>query len=228
MASHSKRRACRNVDFKMIDLLEELKYENLVDEEKSEKGEFFDASVIQRPELKDGLLMTKVHYEGYGQEYDEWIPVTDVIGHIHVEPSDFPPVATYDLHRIKIKIKENLLLTRRMDTLTNIEESISIHTWSALSPHLQIVKKYPKRPTVFTIDQHKFGKLLGDESYFRRIVNEAGDIAQINNNTLQIAALSKRPLVDFEEVSGKLVKNPINRGIFLRISFVVEHSKYFD
>ena len=85
-----------SVDFKTIDLLEELKYENLVDEEKSEKGEFFDASVIQRPELKDGLLMTKVHYEGYGQEYDEWIPVTDVIGHIRVEPSDFPPVAGAD------------------------------------------------------------------------------------------------------------------------------------
>ena len=116
MASNSKRRVCRNVDFKTINLLEHLKYENLLDEEKSEKGEFFNAIVVQKPELKDGLLTTKVHYEGYGHEYDEWVPPTDVIGQIRVEPSDFSPVATYDLHRIKITIKEILLLNRRMDT----------------------------------------------------------------------------------------------------------------
>ena len=144
--------------------------------------------------------MTKVHYEGYGQEYDEWIPVTDVVGQIHVEPSDFPPGTTYDLHRIKIKIKENLLLTHRMDTLTNIKESISIHTWSTLSPHMHILKKYPAHPTVITIDQDKFGTLLGHESYFCRIVNEARDIAQINKKMLQIAVLSKRPLVDLKKV----------------------------
>ena len=73
-----------------------------------------------------------------GQEYDEWIPVTDVIGQIHVEPSDVLPVATYDLHRIKIKIKENMLLTCRIDTLINIKELISIHFWSSLSPQLEM------------------------------------------------------------------------------------------
>ena len=93
---------------------------------------------------------------------------------------------------------------------------------------MHILKKYPAHHTVITIDQDTFGTLLGHDSYFCRIVDEARDIAQINKKMLQIAVLSKRPLVDFEEVNGKLVKNPINRGIYLRISFVVEHSMYFD
>ena len=93
-----------------------------------------------------------------------------------------------------------------MDTLAYIENSISIATWSTLSPYLQIVKKFPKRPTVFTIDRETFGKIFGDEFWYCRILNEAGDIAKINFGTLQIVVFNKKPLIDYREVAGRLVK----------------------
>ena len=143
MARQTKKRAAGIVDFKSIDLIEDLKFENIMGEEHSEKGDFFGVTLSGKPESKEGVLMSKVLYEGYSEKYDEWIPVTDVIGKVRVEPSDFPPVAVYDLHRIKILIKENLHLNCRMDTLAYIENSISIPTWSTLLPYLQIVKKFP-------------------------------------------------------------------------------------
>ena len=85
MARQTKKRASSRVDFKSIDLIEDLKFENIMGEEHNEKGDFFSVILSGKPESKEGVLMSQVHYEGYSEKYDEWIPVTDVIGKVRCQ-----------------------------------------------------------------------------------------------------------------------------------------------
>ena len=89
----------------------------------------------------------------------------------------------------------------------------------------EIIKLFPKRATIYTTDEGSLSDLFHDDFWFHRILNEAGDIAQINMNTLQLLCTCKKSIKEYVEKDGKLVLNEIESGLNLKLQFVIEHNK---
>jgi len=69
--------------------------------------------------------------------------------------------------------------------------------------------------------------LFHDNYFLRRSANEAGDIAQINKNTLQVLCTCKKSVKKYVEKDGKLLLNEVESGLNSRLQFVIEHNKYY-
>lgn len=93
---------------------------------------------------------------------------------------------------------------------------------------MDIVKVFKKQPTIYNTSKEKMALVLQDESWSHRIINEAGDVANVNMTSFQISCYTKKPILDFREEAGRLVPSPVCRGLFIKIKFMVEHSKHFE
>ena len=127
-----------------------------------------------------------------------------------------------------MRIKENLSLTRKTATKVDIDEAISHETCCVVSACLTPLRLCRKRPTIYSCSHEKLSDLLKDPRWSHRVINEAGDVARVNMNTLQIVCYVKKPITDFVEEGGKLALSPISRGLYLKISFAIYHTKYFE
>lgn len=167
-----------------------------------------------------------VHYVRYSNEFDEWVPISEIINKSSsVNPADILPVSINDFSILRHRIKESLTLYHRMDTRISLIQPITMQTWSVLSPQLEILKVFPKNPTVYTADKQALSNLLNDKFWYRRIINEAGDKASINMKTLQLSCTNKKPIQDYTEKD----ENSFHEsGLHLKLQFVIEHNKYFS
>ena len=224
-----KRRAADAVDFKSMELANILQFESKVKEkEKLDRGvKFYDVEAVSDPVVVDGVLKRKVKYVGYGREHDEWLPVSDIRSKTEGDIASFSPLVLADLGRLKLRIKETLSLRRRTSTKVDIDKSISHETWCVVSACLTPLRLFKKRPTVYSCSDEKLSNLFKDPTWSRRVINDAGDVARVNMNTLQIVGYVKKPITDFVEEGGMLALSPISRGLSLKISFAIDHTKYF-
>ena len=230
MADRKKRRAAAAVDFKSLELANILQFEKKVKEKEKLGGgvQFYDVEAVSDPVVVDGVLKRKVKYVGYGREHDEWLPVSDIRSKTEGDIASSSPLVLADLGRLKLRIKENLSLTRKTATKVDIDEAISHETWCVVSACLTPLRLFRKRPTIYSCSHEKLSDLFKDPRWSRRVINEAGDVARVNMNTLQIVCYVKKPITDFEEEGGKLALSPISRGLYLKISFAIDHTKYFE
>ena len=228
MAQGRVQRAASKVDFKSLALAERLMTSGLRKKDKRNNSRFYDIELISKePQVIDGVLKKKVHYVGYSHDFDEWVPVNEIINTSPlILPGVMSDVAIHDLSILRFRIKESLYLKRRMDTKIILNQAISLQTWGVLSPRLKIIKVFPKRATIYTTDEGSLSDLFHDDFWFRRILNEAGDIAQINMNTLQLLCTCKKSIKEYVEKDGKLVFNEIESGLNLKLQYVIEHNKY--
>jgi len=229
MAGSCGKRKCLNNDYKSIELAQKLCIDAAMKKESDRSCQrgFFDVEIIDSRTV-DGVIEKKVRYVGYGEKYDEWLPAYEVVRTSRLEPKKFSQVVKADLARIRIRIKEGLSLSRRMDTIREVNEIVMPETWEVFSGYLEKSKVFPKLPTVFSATEESMSALLNDKSWGKRIINCNGDTAAINMATLQVTAYSRKPLPDYCEINGALVLYPISRGINMKFRFVVESVKHFS
>jgi len=230
MADQKKRRAVAAIDFKSLELAYTLQFGNKEKKEEKMDGhsKFYDVEAVSEPVVIDGILKRKVKYVGYGREHDEWLPASDIRSKTEGDRASFSPLVLSDLGRLKVRIKENLSLRRKTSTKVDIAEPISHETWCVLSACLTPLRLFKKRPTIYSCSHEKLSNLFKDPTWSRRVINEAGDVARVNMSTLQIVAYVKKPITDFLEEDGMLALSPISRGLYLKISFAIDHAKYFE
>ena len=127
-----------------------------------------------------------------------------------------------------MRIKEYLSLTRKTSTKVAIDEAISQETWCVVSACLISLRLFKKRPTFYSCSHEKFSNLFKDLTWSRKVINKARDVPRVNMNTLQIVGNAIKPVTDYVEEVGVLALSPISRGLFLKISFALDHTKYFE
>ncbi len=80
MAEGRPKRAASKVDFKSPELVEEILFDDVTKKEKGNKADSYDVVLAsEEPTMKDGVLKNKVHYVGYSNEFDEWVPLSEII-----------------------------------------------------------------------------------------------------------------------------------------------------
>ena len=134
MADGRSRRATSKVDFKSLELAEELLFDDATKREKANKADFYEVVLAsEEPQMKDGVLKNKVHYVGYSNEFDEWVPISEIINKSpSVDPAAISPVSVNDLSILRFRIKASLTLNRRMDTKITLILPVTPQTWSVL------------------------------------------------------------------------------------------------
>lgn len=138
------KQAASVIDFKSLDMENSWQFTDALTKEKLNlKGKcLYDVEALTEPVIRNGILMRKVHFVRYSEEYNKWTPVSDIISKTEQEIASFLPVVLAQINGLKLAIKVNLKLTRRAMTSVDIEESISHETWCALSPFLRPIKVY--------------------------------------------------------------------------------------
>ena len=172
----------------------------------------------------DGDLKRKVQYFGYGRDHDEWLPVSDIRPKTEKDIASSSPLVLTHMGRLKLRIKENLSLTRKTATKVDIDEAISHDTRRVVSVCLTPLRLFRKRPTIYSCSHEKLSDLFKDPRWSSRVINEAGDVASVNMNTLQIVTYVKKPITDFVEEGGMLALYPVLRGFFAQN--VLPHRSY--
>ena len=79
----------------------------------------------KEPQVTDGVLKKKVHYVGYSHDFDEWVPVNEII---NTSPLILPGVMSDVVSILRFRMKESLYLKRRMDTTIILNQAISLQT----------------------------------------------------------------------------------------------------
>ena len=80
MAQGRVQRAASKVEFKSLALAERLMTSGLRKKDKKNNSRFYDIELISKePQVKDGVLKKNVHYVGYSHDFDEWVPVNEII-----------------------------------------------------------------------------------------------------------------------------------------------------
>ena len=66
--------------------------------------------ISKEPQVIDDVLKNKVHYVGYSHDFDEWIPVNEIINTSPlILPGVMSDVAIHDLSILRFRIKERKL-----------------------------------------------------------------------------------------------------------------------
>ena len=84
--------------------------------------------MVSKPREIDGLVKVKVHYQGWGGQYDEWRPLSEVTGSANetdLDKEEQEKLVELELGRIKIEIQESLTGLRRCDTRIKISEPVN-------------------------------------------------------------------------------------------------------
>lgn len=186
----------------------------------------------------------KVHYIGYGHEYDEWRPADEVIdlmpgrqedvenestsGNserdddevVEASESDFKPLNLYK--ELASKIKSSLISSRRRDPVCRVELGFDAIYFEGLVKRARLITK-SRQSTRQTYSIDKFSKLeeiLGRRWYIRGL-NLAGDFCYVKPGSVIFYLMKRKVRVDYQlEEDGTIKKYPFGGGYQLVFKFV--------
>ena len=190
---------------------------------KSERHRYFKCRVVSKPRNINGVPLVKVRYEGWGREYDEWRPISELTGRANECETDEErqdDIVTLELDRIRVRIQESLTGLRRCDTLVTIKEPVSEKTWIIISGASRVKKAFKKRSTLHSPIKIRFDKLFGN-GWSRRYFNCKGDYSEVILRTMQLYLVKRKALRCYERKSnGIFVPKAIERGLYVVINFI--------
>lgn len=160
----------------------------------------------------------KVHYIGYGSEYDEWREPT---GLVHL---DSPCVVSekYDFHQeLALRIKSALIASRKSNPSVKIIMPFDKHVFCEGLGSLGYVHKSTKHLTRYRITQYSdLDDILGKGWHFRGL-NSVGDFCFVVPETIEYHLHRRRPMSYFiPGNNGVAVKTCTPQGYALHFTFI--------
>ena len=167
---------------------------------------------------RDEQGRVKVHYIGYGSEYDEWREPAGLID------LDSPCMVSekYDLHQeLALRIKSALTASRKSNPSVKIIMPFDKHVFSEGLAALGFVYKSTNNLTRYRITQYSdLDDLLGKGWHFRGL-NSAGDFCFVIPQTTEYCLRRRRPMCHFvPDNNGVAVKTSTPQGYALHFSFI--------
>ena len=149
----------------------------------------------------------KVHYTGYGNEYDEWKEKSEIVYSKPSFPPDDPNQPISPLTELACAIKKKLVTSRSEDPDVRIQISCDPASFKSIQD--RSVTKCHGRYGI--ANYHDLDDLLGERWYYR-IANPIGDFSYIIIETLNFHLHTSRPILDYEvetSTNGSLTFNPV-------------------
>ena len=156
-----------------------------------EKNRLYEIEIVAEEGSK-----VKVHYSGYGEEYDEWKPRSEIH---YIKPQfdqvdeDFSP-----LTELARAIKRKLLPSCSGDPDVRIQVSIDQSSFRALQELGTPQVQRGANSQQYTIGDYKsLDEVLGKNWHFR-VVNKAGDFSYAILQTISFQLSRGRPILEYE------------------------------
>ena len=161
-----------------------------------------------------------IHYVGYGSEYDEWRPLTDVV---HLLPSSASSsVEKFDLNKeLAVRIKSVLVSHRKSNPVIRIDVPFDSKTFNQGLKTKSYVSKHYRGKDHYKITKYSdLDDILGCGWHYRGL-NSAGDFCYAILETIEFYFYRRRPLVHYTSGQhGQPAKTSTPRGFMLAFMFV--------
>ena len=156
------------------------------------KNKLYDIEVVE-----ENGSQVKVHYCGYGPEYDEWKPRSEVV---YTKPSFSPSNQQYSpITDLACAIKKHLQPSRSEDPEVRIQVPCDDESFQALR-EVGVIRSEGRGAEKYGInDYHDLDEILG-ENWYLRIVNSAGDFSYAILATISFHLSKARPILEYEVV----------------------------
>ena len=183
-------------------------------ERKHHPNKLYDVEVVEDDPDQERV---KIHYIGYGTEYEEWKSKSEiVICPPSRDSSTSPDVSPFSTLACCIKRK---LLPNREDPAIRIQTPFDKENWKLLEEKAANTGRDLHLGAYSDLDE-----LLG-ENWHYRVCNERGDFSYVILETVRYHIYTPRPLLEYSvstESDGKLKYTPvyIEQGPELVFSFV--------
>lgn len=176
----------------------------------------YPVSVCENERDEQGRV--KVHYIGYGAEYDEW---REPSGLVHL---DSPCVASekYDFHQeLALRIKSALIPSRKSNPSVKIVMPFDKHVFCEGLASSGYKHRSTNHFTWYRITQYSdLDDILGKGWHFRGL-NSAGDFCFVVPGTTEYYLRCRRPMNHFiPDNNGVPVKTCIPQGYSLHLTFI--------
>jgi len=184
----------------------------------------YPVSVISSEQDSQGRV--KVHYIGYGTEFDEWRNPTGLLS--LESPCDSSE--KYDLHQdLALRIKAALSSSRKSNPVVKIAMAFDKETFLEGLGSVGYVHHRTKQLVRYRIAQFSdLDELLGKGWHFRGL-NPAGDYCYVYPGTAEYYLRRRRPITHFLPTdNGVPAKASIPQGYMLYFTFVRGDGTPFD
>lgn len=187
-------------------------------------SKLWQLEVIDERVNESGNEEVLVHYSGWANTWDEWRPKTDIIDKpAEHECSD---AHTQFLCQVKIQVKESLNLSRLQNPEVTLQLPVQQETFDKFVEGLEAevsatrgVRKILRAPL------SAWSRVLGTDSWWWRVGNEAGDFAYVDPSTLQLWLTERQPLIEYTR---DLKRKLVHRGYLCVIRFVKQTGSHGD
>lgn len=147
----------------------------------------------------------KIRYVGYGNEFDEWRPKSEVVLSKPVFLPSSEPASYSPMTELACSIKKRLCPSRSEDPEVRIQLPIDLPTFElmrqkgTLAQHRRggatDVEAWQERKTI--IHYSDLDELLG-ERWYLRITNPMGDFSYVILKTISFHLIKCRPILDYK------------------------------
>lgn len=184
----------------------------------------YPVSVVSNEQDSQGRV--KVHYIGYGTEFDEWRNPTALI------PIESPCDTSekYDFHEdLALRIKAALTSSRKSNPVIKIAMPFDKQTFLEGLGSVGYKHRQTKQLVWYRIAEFSdLDQLLGKGWHFRGL-NLAGDYCYVYPGTTEYYLRRRRPIIQFLPTSsGVPFKTSIPQGYMLHFTFVRGDGTPFD
>ena len=178
------------------------------------KNKFYEIEIIE----KRGSQV-KVHYIGYGSEYDEWKEESEVVYSKSSFPLDDENQSISPLTELTCAMKKKLLPSRSEDPDVRIQISCDVASLKLIQERGIMRTNCHGRYGIS--NYHDLDDIFGERWYYR-IANHTGDFSYV---VVQFHLCKSRPILDYEVetgTDGALRFNPvfIEQSSSIVLSFV--------
>lgn len=155
---------------------------------------------------RDACGQVKVHYIGYGRQYDEWKAADEVVstvGEQRATENTLPTpssesITQFSLYRVLgNQIKSSLRAGRKDDPKVRIEIPFDRIQFDGGLRRYGHFKKVLRGNEVYSITAYSDLDCLLDKNWHVRGITAAGDFCYVILDTVQFYLLKRRPLIDY-------------------------------
>ena len=160
----------------------------------------------------------RIHYIGYGHEFDEWREPTELVN----VASPCVLSEKYDLHQdLALRIKSTLTASRKSNPCIKILMPFDELVFSEGLAAKGYIHSTTRRIAHYRITQYSdLNELLGEGWHFRGL-NAIGDYCFVVPNTIEYYLCRRRPIVHFVPSSnGSPVQISTPQGFLLHLMFI--------
>ena len=193
-----------------------------VKEKKESRDKLYEVEIVERDQINKRI---KLHYVGYGKNFDEWhtespdelCPVSKISKITIPSSSNLDERKQIFLEDIKIKIQKHLVQHRSTDPLCKFEVDGSKDVFDVILEACEL--KHHNRSFYSPTTLKHLENLLGSR-WFLRIENQKGDFCYIREGTFKLWVFQPKGLTSYQKYGEKYIEHIQEQRPVLKVSFV--------